>query len=136
MHGVYIGATLGSETTAAATGAGGRRPPRSDGHASVHWLQHPRLPRALVPHAQAHERLPAHFSRQLVPQRTPTGKFIWPGFGENMRVLKWIHRPLPRPSLRRRNAIGLDAAPKDIDLEGLPISMRTTRGDSDGGMTK
>jgi phosphoenolpyruvate carboxykinase (GTP) len=45
-----------------------RRPPRSDGHASVHWLQHPRLPRSLVPDAPADDRLPAHFPCQLVPQ--------------------------------------------------------------------
>jgi phosphoenolpyruvate carboxykinase (GTP) len=49
--------------------AGRRRPPRSDGHAPVHWLQHPRLPRPLDSHAPRDERLPANLPRQLVPQR-------------------------------------------------------------------
>jgi phosphoenolpyruvate carboxykinase (GTP) len=116
MHGVYVGATLGSETTAAATGSSRRGPPRSDGHASVHWLQHPRLPRPLVPHAQEDERLPAHLPRQLVPQGRK-GKFIWPGFGENMRVLKWIIDRCHGRAYAVETPLGWMPREEDIDLK-------------------
>jgi len=55
----------------------------------VHWLQHSRLPRSLVSDAKENVRLPAHLSCQLV-RKNDKGQFMWPGFGENMRVRKWI----------------------------------------------
>ena len=80
--------------------AGRRGPPRPDGDAAVLWLQHPRLPHALVPHAQEDERLPAHLPRQLVPQERPGQVHVARLRREHARA-GVDHRPLPRPGLRR-----------------------------------
>ena len=92
-HGVFLGATMSSETTAAAAGAVGEL--RLDPFAMLpfcgynmadyfaHWLEigPPRGRQAA-----------ADLLRQLVPQGPDDGKFLWPGFGENARVLEWIFR--------------------------------------------
>ncbi len=66
--GVYIGATMGSETTAAATGGVGKGAARSDGHAAVLRLSHGRLFPALDQDAAVAQRDAAHLPRELVPQ--------------------------------------------------------------------
>jgi phosphoenolpyruvate carboxykinase (GTP) len=88
-HGVYMGATAASEATAAALDVKGH-PPRPVRHAALLRLPHGRLLAALVQHGrQAGRQGPEDLLRQLVPQ-VPDGKWLWPGFGENSRVLKWM----------------------------------------------
>ena len=94
VHGVFLGATLSSETTAAATGAGRRGAPRPDGDAAVHRLPRRRLLRgtgsrwARAP-AATPTKLPKIFYVNWF-RRGDDGRFLWPGFGENSRVLKWV----------------------------------------------
>ena len=91
-HGTFMGATLSCETTAAATGAGRRRAPRPDGDAAVHRLQRRRLLQPLDHDRQGATtppKLPRIFYVNWF-RRDEDGGFLWPGFGENSRVLKWV----------------------------------------------
>jgi phosphoenolpyruvate carboxykinase (GTP) len=120
-HGVFLGATLSSETTAAATGAVGvvRRDPMAMlpflGYAAgdyfAHWLQL----------GAAHrESMPAIFYVNWF-RRSPAGDFLWPGFGENSRVLKWIVERLEGRPQAVETPIGSVPSPGSLDVDGLNL---------------
>lgn len=120
-HGVFVGATMASETTAAATGAVGvtRRDPMAMlpfcGYHMADYLQHWLDMEKRVPHP------PKVFHVNWF-RRGADGKFLWPGFGENVRVLKWILDRVQGKGKAQETPIGYVPAAGGLTLEGLNIS--------------
>jgi phosphoenolpyruvate carboxykinase (GTP) len=122
-HGTFMGATAGSETTAAATGAVGqlRRDPMAMlpfcGYNMAdywrHWLS---FEGRTTP-----DKLPKVFFVNWFRKAT-NGQYLWPGFGENSRVLKWIAERIDGSGQALDTPIGRLPAPGALDLSGLSLA--------------
>lgn len=123
QHGVFIGATMGSEQTAAAEGTVGkvRRDPMAMlpfigynvGDYMQHWIDTGK-------NADV-SKLPKVFFVNWF-RRGEDGRFLWPGFGENSRVLKWIVERVEGNAGGRETPIGTVPSAADLDLDGLDVS--------------
>ncbi len=122
-HGTFMGATAGSETTAAAVGAVGqlRRDPMAMlpfcGYNMAdywsHWLSFPtRMDPALLPRV--------FFVNWF--RKGSDGRFLWPGYGENSRVLKWVIERIEGTAQAVDTPIGRLPAPGSLDLDGLTLA--------------
>jgi phosphoenolpyruvate carboxykinase (GTP) len=122
QHGTFIGATLSSETTAAAKGKVGsvRRDPMAmlpflgydAGDYFQHWID--------VGKGADAGKLPKIFYVNWF-RRGAQKQFLWPGFGENSRVLKWMIERLGGTADATETAIGHVPAPEHLDLDGLDV---------------
>ncbi len=125
VHGVYLGATLSSETTAAAVGQVGvvRRDPMAmlpfigyhAGDYFRHWLE-------IGKGGQGDAALLPKVFYVNWFRRGDDGRFLWPGFGENSRVLAWIAQRLDGAGAAVETPIGRVPTPGALDLTGLDIS--------------
>ena len=122
-HGVFLGSIVASETTAAQAGAIGNL--RYDPFAMLpfcgynmadyvrHWLD--------IGRATEAAKLPKLFYVNWF-RKGPDGKFLWPGYGENSRVLKWVVERINGSAPAIETPIGLLPAPGALDVEGLKLT--------------
>ena len=126
QHGVFVGSIMASETTAAAAGAVGvvRRDPMAMlpfcgyhmGDYWQHWLD---MGRSV-------EHLPKIFNVNWF-RTDEEGHFLWPGFGDNLRVLEWIMKRCFDEADAQDSPIGYLPYPEDINLEGSGVSEDTLK---------
>jgi phosphoenolpyruvate carboxykinase (GTP) len=122
-HGVFLGSIMASETTAAAGGAVGKL--RFDPMAMLpfcgynmadyfaHWLS--------IGEKTSAEKLPQIFFVNWF-RRDNDGRFLWPGYGENSRVLKWVFERITGKGAAQKTAIGYLPDTNSLDVTGLTVS--------------
>jgi phosphoenolpyruvate carboxykinase (GTP) len=126
QHGVYIGATMASETTAAATGDVGitRRDPMAMlpfcGYNMADYFQHWLDMGKRIPH-------PPKIFHVNWFRKGADGKFLWPGYGENVRVLKWILERVEGTGHAEETPIGFVPTRNALTLDGLQLSPEIQR---------
>jgi phosphoenolpyruvate carboxykinase (GTP) len=123
QHGAFVGITMASETTAAATGKVGelRRDPMAmlpfigyhAGDYFQHWLSIGKT---------AGAKLPSIFHVNWF-RTDEGGKFLWPGFGDNMRVLEWVLGRVKGSAGAIETPLGFQPRPEDLNLEGANIGL-------------
>ncbi len=124
QHGVFMGATVGSEQTAAAEGTVGaiRRDPMAMlpflgynvGDYLQHWIS--------LGKSADESKLPKVFYVNWF-RRGADKRFLWPGFGENSRVLKWIVERIEGTTGGIETPVGIVATPEALDLDGLDVDI-------------
>ena len=124
QHGTFVGSTLASETTAAAAGKVGvvRRDPMAMipfcgydmGDYFKHWLEM----------GKKMKNPPKIFHVNWF-RTNEEGEFIWPGFGDNFRVIEWMLKRCDNKAGAKEAPIGYMPNPEDINIEGLDISKDT-----------
>jgi phosphoenolpyruvate carboxykinase (GTP) len=124
QHGVYVAATMASETTAAITGTVGvtRRDPMAMlpfcgynmGDYFGHWIEMGRK----IPH-------PPKIFHVNWFRKGADGKFLWPGYGENARVLKWMLERIEGTAAATETPIGAVPTANSITLDGINVSRDT-----------
>jgi phosphoenolpyruvate carboxykinase (GTP) len=122
QHGVFMGATMGSEQTAAADGKVGtvRRDPMAmlpfigynAGHYMQHWID--------IGKSSDESKMPKVFFVNWF-RRGDDGHILWPGFGENSRVLKWVIDRVEGKTGGQPTPIGIVPEVDDLDLSGLDV---------------
>jgi phosphoenolpyruvate carboxykinase (GTP) len=126
QHGVYVGATMASETTAAATGDVGitRRDPMAMlpfcGYNMADYFQHWLDMGKHIPH-------PPKIFHVNWFRKGADGKFLWPGFGDNVRVLKWILERVEGRAQAEETPIGFVPTRSALTLDGLNLLPETLR---------
>src|SRR5260370_10985909 len=124
QHGVYVAATMASETTAAATGTVGvtRRDPMAMlpfcGYNMADYFRHWLEMGKQIPH-------PPKIFHVNWFRKGADGKFLWPGYGENVRVLKWIVEPIEGNAPPPETPIGPHPPSHTLTLDGLNVSRAT-----------
>ncbi|RMG42204.1 MAG: phosphoenolpyruvate carboxykinase (GTP) [Candidatus Dadabacteria bacterium] len=125
QHGTYVGVSMASETTAAAAGEVGklRRDPMAmrpfigyhAGDYFRHWLEMGR---------KGGDKMPAVFHVNWF-RTDANGNFMWPGYGDNIRVLEWIIGRVEGKLDASECALGYQPRPEDINIDGLEIDRET-----------